>query len=508
MAILDQFGTPIVQPQAQRRHYRNLLARYDSAQTVTENMRQWSNTDSYSADAANSLEVRKKLRERSRYEVANNSYCRSMVDTVAADVIGTGPRLQLRTGDRDADKAIEREFTRWAAAIGFAKKLRTMRKSRTVDGETFALFTFNDRLQTPVQLDFRPIECDRITDPYPKLDANNIDGVRIDGNDVPIAYHVLDYHPGDIGSFGAYGLNGQWVDAGRIVHMFRQDRPEQHRGIPDLTPALRLFSQLRRYTLAVLAAAETAADFAAVIQTNQPVDAGYNVNGTETSVAAPEPMDTFELSQRLVTVLPDGYSLGQVKAEQPTTTYGEFKREILAEAFAAMCMPFNVGAHDSSEFNFASGKLDRLGYARLAAIDQSEWEAECLNRTMLAWAQWAMVIPGYLPVDGLPPINQWAIGWYWDELDDIDPQKAALATETCLKTFQTTIPRVWAQQGRDWEVEMESQAEALGMTVPEYRKRLANSLLGPEQQQPQPQGAGNANSQADKQPVASDSDAE
>ena len=38
------------------------------------------------------------------------------------------------------------------------------------------------------------------------------------------------------------------------------DRPGQARGIPDITPALPLFAQLRRFTLAVLAAAETAAD--------------------------------------------------------------------------------------------------------------------------------------------------------------------------------------------------------------------------------------------------------
>ena len=68
------------------------------------------------------------------------------------------------------------------------------------------------------------------------------------------------------------------------------------------------------------AAAETAADFAAVIYTDAPP------NGEADPL---EPMDMVELEKRLATVLPGGWKLGQVHAEQPATTYAEFKREIL-----------------------------------------------------------------------------------------------------------------------------------------------------------------------------------
>ena len=53
-------------------------------------------------------------------------------------------------------------------------------------------------------------------------------------------------------------------------------------------------------------------------------------------------MDEVELEQRLATVLPGGWKLGQVHAEQPTTTFGEFKREILNEIARCLNMPFNV----------------------------------------------------------------------------------------------------------------------------------------------------------------------
>ncbi len=76
-----------------------LRARYDAAITTDDNRRHWANADALSADAAASADVRRTLRNRARYEVANNSYARGIVLTLANDTVGTGPRLQLLTGD-------------------------------------------------------------------------------------------------------------------------------------------------------------------------------------------------------------------------------------------------------------------------------------------------------------------------------------------------------------------------------------------------------------------------
>ena len=143
------------------------------------------------------------------------------------------------------------------------------------------------------------------------------------------------------------------MPADAVVHWFRADRPGQHRGIPEITPALPLFAQLRRYTLAVIAAAETAADFAAVLFTDAPA------NG---EAQALEPMDVVELEKRMATVLPDGWRLGQIEAQQPATTYAEFKREILNEIARCLNLPYNIAACNSSGYNYASGRLDHQTY--------------------------------------------------------------------------------------------------------------------------------------------------
>ena len=48
-----------------------------------------------------------------------------------------------------------------------------------------------------------------------------------------------------------------------------------------------------------------------------------------------------------------------------------------------------------------------------------------------------------------------------------------------LKTGALTYPDLFAAKGQDWEEQQEKQAEALGLSVEDYRARLADSILGP-----------------------------
>jgi hypothetical protein len=81
---------------------RRVVAKFDSAQTTAENRKHWANADGLAPNAAVNPEVRRILRNRARYEVANNSYAKGIVLTLANDTIGTGPRLQMLTDDADA----------------------------------------------------------------------------------------------------------------------------------------------------------------------------------------------------------------------------------------------------------------------------------------------------------------------------------------------------------------------------------------------------------------------
>ena len=78
--------------------------------------------------------MRRILRNRARYEVANNSYAKGIVLTLANDTIGTGPRLQMLTPDASVNARVEEAFEAWSAAIDLPGKLRSMRMARAESG--------------------------------------------------------------------------------------------------------------------------------------------------------------------------------------------------------------------------------------------------------------------------------------------------------------------------------------------------------------------------------------
>jgi capsid protein len=450
-------------------------ARFDAAQTTDENRNHWAAADALSPDAAASPGVRQALRNRCRYEYANNSYCKGVVDTLATDAVGgTGPRLQMLTGSEELNDAIETDFADWAEEIGLAEVLRTMRAGRAHSGEVFGLMATNPGLDHDVKLDLTIVEPDQVTDPYLSMpDPTVIDGIEYDTYGNPAFYNVLRFHPGGLLMSGMYGMDDfkRWP-AKYVLHYYRPDRPGQHRGIPDLTPAVQLFAELRRYAAAVIAAAETAADFAAVLQSESPADSD---NATPAStVDGPATMDAIDLARRMATVLPQGYKLGQIHAEQPVTNYPDFVDKKLEEIARCLGVPWTIAALNSSKANMSASYLDGQRYANTVAVDRTRLEC-LLNRLLDAWlTEWVKVRrPPAVP-------ERLRHQWFWPSLGyHADPGKVASARTEALKNGTTNLPLECAKEGRDWAKDQDAAAKSLGISVDEYRQLLRDTLFKP-----------------------------
>ena len=448
---------------------RRIRARYDAAQTTDENRRHWANADALSAAEANSPGVRRTLRMRSRYERDNNGYCAGMSETLANDTIGNGPRLQMRLpGRTQANREVNKRWINWADEVCLAEKLRTMRAATCIDGESFGELTTNPMLADRVQLDIRLIEAEQVAAPWSRLDqANEVDGIEFDKFGNPVLYHVLKEHPGSRHLVGV-GSDSDVIDARSMIQMAHIRRAGQVRGIPETTPALPLYAVLRRYTLATLHAAELAALFSGIMRTTDPgIDAAEDL--TEKIL--------MEVERGTIASLPYGWELQQLKAEQPTTTYAQFKVEVLKEIARCLGMPFNVAAGDSSGYNYASGRLDHQGYHRSINVYQRTIERKILLKIMRSWYDEAALIPGYLP-PGLPPFVDWQWEWMWDGFEHVDPGKEANAQATKLGSGTTHRQREYSKQGLDMDLEDEAAAASYGLSVEEYRRGLWAKAMG------------------------------
>ena len=138
-------------------------------------------------------------------------------------------------------------------------------------------------MKHPIKLDIRLIEADRVHTPETlsldctpspsrcgsttvRRDTRIVDGIELDDDGNPVCYHVMKSHPGETAfPMGEYMKVPAWA----MTHWFRGDRPEQHRGVPEITTALPLFAQLRRYTVMPLqdhnSRSEMCTDFARIV---------------------------------------------------------------------------------------------------------------------------------------------------------------------------------------------------------------------------------------------------
>ena len=318
------------------------------------------------------------------------------------------------------------------------------------------------------------VEADRVCNPALSLKPEDeaADGIILDAWDNPVAYNVLKAHPGDEGAGACHGNVSIRVEAREMIHFFRPERPGQHRGVPEITPALPLFAQLRRFTLAVLAAAEASADFAGILYTDLP---------PQGETEAIEPMDKIQLQRNMLVTMPGGWKMGQVDPKQPASTYAEFKKEILNEISRCLNMPFNVAAGNSSGYNYASGRLDHQSYFKSIRVDQHALGQTVLDPILGYWLEFydERFVDGPTPSCNpngcrLPPHQ-----WFWDGMEHVDPAKEANALAVRLACGATSFAAEFGRQGKDFSIEMNNQAKALGISLTEYQALLRQKLFGP-----------------------------
>jgi lambda family phage portal protein len=430
--IVDQFGRPmtttkdeaIAELRAAAAGFARLRAAYDAAAITKENSRHWRWADDLSAAAANTLAVRRVLRTRSRYEcLQSNAFGRGIVNTLATDFVSTGPRLQVDTRDRALAGRIEAAWGQWTRAVRLNKKLRTARLAKCVDGEAFLLAVNNPRLRGPIQLDIRGIEADQISTPgwMDGRTVDAVDGIRFDRTTGdPVEYDLLNEHPGDRGVVTTAGTGARPLDARDVIHLYNVDRPGQARGVPELTPSLPLFAYLRRYTLATVQAAETAADFAAVLKTQS---GAFESEGEGAEIFAP--FEGVEIDRGMMAALPYGYELQQFKAEHPTTTFVQFRDALLLEIARPVNMPRNKVLGDSSGYNYSSARMDHQIYYHAVDVERGDWDIECLDRIFEWWLDEAFLVGMFddFSQGGVPAT--FAHRWTWPKAMSVNPLQDA-----------------------------------------------------------------------------------
>ncbi len=502
-SILDEFGYPMPKFRAQPRAdlhemkardagpaKREVQAKYEAAQSGDWLSSHWSKTDRLDADSANSRAVRVVLVSRSRHEGSNNGYYVGGLRTYATDVIGTGPKLRMQTLSPGFNAMVEREWTAWTKAILLRRKLHCMAHAKAQDGEGMGVIRQNPGVDHAVKLDVVLNETEQCQTPAIQLELipGYIDGIKFDEFGNQIHYDLLPFHPGNLlpgVQFSAeMSFEPEKIPARFMLHWFKLERPGQHRGVPECSSTLNIGASSRRMRECTVTAAETAARFGAILETPMPSNAEDYTPDVGSAFSA------MEIPAGSLVQLPFGNKATQLKPEHPGATYESFHKLNINELFRPLNMPYGKAAGDHSQYNFASGRMDSLIESASVDIDREDCDDIVLDPLFAVWFREAVRVFSWL--GGNPDAlstSASAHAWDWPSMAIADQKAQAIADDKNLRSAATTLPRVYALAGYDFNEEMQAQADAFGMPVEEVKRRIFDALYPLK---PDPNAAGSS----------------
>ena len=209
------------------------------------------------------------------------------------------------------------------------------------------------------------------------------EGIEYDAIGRRVAYHLYDTHPGT-----AARWSGRWesrrVPASEILHIYRQDRPGQMRGVSWFAPVMMKLQDLADYEDAQLVRQQIASCFTAFRTTTD--DPASVTEGEAAQYAGME-----KLSPGRIQNLGPGEDIKF--AEPPGVSgYDEFTRSVLRTVAAGLGITYEALSADLSNVNFSSGRMGRME----------------MDRNVSAW-QWLMLIPQMMQPIGAWTLEAWGV---------------------------------------------------------------------------------------------------
>ncbi len=412
------------------------------------------------------------LRNRSRDLAENNDYISGYLELLGNKVIGAGGiRLQVKSRggdgnlDKEANSTIEAAWKQWGkkgtcdvtGKLSWVEFQRLALISMARDGEVFVRTIKSPRVNKFGYV-LQMIEADQVDINKNETLANgNIIrmGVELNPWGKPVAYHVFEHHPGDL-YFGASGGRTISVPADEMLHLYRQLRPGQTRGVPWTASVMTRLHHMGAYEEAAIINARYGASkmgfFTRKADSPDLVSDGKDEKGNMISEVEPGQME----------VLPDGYDIKTFDPTYPSNEYDPFiKRQVKGASCGLPGATYSDLSNDLESVNFSSIRqgtlnardsyrtLQRLLIDILCEPVYEGWLGQSLDFGAL------VIVNGRRgPNSRLSPANfdkyNSAIfvgrGWDW-----VDPLKDERANTEALSSRLTTRSRIAAECGEDFE---------------------------------------------------------
>lgn len=397
------------------------------------------------------------LRSRSRELCVNNDYARRFLKRTSTNVIGNnGIRLQIRACDHKgnflakANTHIMEQFEAWSkkgnctvdGRLSWIDSQRLFLESAARDGEIIIRLVKGFDNEFGFALQF--IEVDHL-DENLNLSLNDGNyirmGIEFNKWNRPVAYYLLNSHPGEILQNQA-NKKHERIPAEQIIHGFIIERPSQSRGVPWMHTAMSRLRMLAGYEEAELVAARVGASKMGFF--TSPDGSGYTgaEDATGNKIMEAEP-GTFEQ-------LPAGMDIKMFDPNHPSNNFADFEKSILRGIASGLDISYATLANDLENVNFSSIRHGSLEDRDTWRVLQNWVIEHFCNRVFENWLLMAVTSGKVnLPMSEFDKYNKplWrARGWAW-----VDPLKESHANQIAIEQKTKTRSQIAADQGIDIE---------------------------------------------------------
>jgi lambda family phage portal protein len=389
---------------AQARAALKVMANYDAA-TTGNRASAWKRSSS-DADAAAGNRAR--IAFTGRDMIRNTALALRAQTVIANNVVGDGIIWKVNGGGERRKKALRAALKRHfdstlIDADGRANLYglqRLVLNAVVSDGEVLIRRrrrSNRDGLPLPFQIEVLEIDhLDAARDGilgYIGAEGEVREGIEYDAIGRRVAYWLFPRHPGSLRTWRS-SLESKRVAASEIIHIYRQDRPKQMRGVSWFAPVALNLQDLADGQDAQIMRQKIAACFAAF---RVAPEADYAPTGTDSP-------DVAGLSTMVPGRIQNLAPGEDIKFGTPPSVegYDTFTRLVLQTVASGMGITYEALSGDLSKVNFSSARMGRME----------------MDRNVSAW-QWLMMIPQMMQPLAAWVLEAWNIGNGLAAADDI-----------------------------------------------------------------------------------------
>lgn len=429
-------------------------------------------TDRYARDT---------VRARARDLERNSDLINSIIGPFVRNVVGGGLILQAETKNTKLNEEIEKLWKIWTkkrncdvtGTQSLNQMLRMAVRRKKIDGGVLFAKRFTKDGIIPFKLQMFEVDELDATQLNPKGTGNRIvGGIEYNKYNAPVGYWIRQYTPD-----GITLANPIYLKADDVIFYFSKRRPSQLREMSDLSQTIIRARDANEYMTAVSVKQRIEACFGLAIKKQHPTGMG-RAQGPVGQDGRPVKYSEKQITPGMILELNPGDDISAINPQGQAADATSFIKLMQRLIGAGQGISYEATSRDMSQTNYSSARQaiieDSMTYA-----EEDELLSDILDEIYETFIISA-VLCGALNIKD-----------FWGKKDEyfnhsfdkppkpwIDPAKETNATKTALQTGQKTFKQIAAENGADWQKQVDDICDVLTYAKEKHGVDLGGVILG------------------------------